>query len=311
MITYFKIKRFWLTGLWLALLGGVFSIAPAGAQPRVQGSVAKSSINPVIPMTRVVVYGRPSADLNNVLFENINVCISIPDLGPGNPKAFIRNNFVPALEWTAIAGGNPEVFDGRAFYTFVGNDTGTVRVNWSATTDNPIVELSFKDGVGWEYIQLNDLSMGGIGGGGGPSRQSFWYVQANTLGDITDYDLKFYQITGSKLPLNGGTLAPSAIETADTVALPVKPSPENTVWQLFPNPVRGSLHLMAGYSGPARLQITDQVGRLIWEQNTALNQAEIMSIPFAGSLDGGAYILEVRAPDSRRLFSGRFIVLRE
>lgn len=312
MITPFDFKRFLQLGLWLTLLGGVLSTAPASAQPAVRGSIAKSTIAPLTPMTRVVVLGRPNLDLNNVLFENINICISIPDQGPDNPnpKAFIFRNFVPSLEWT-VAGGNPDLFDGRAYYTFIGNDTGSMRVNWLAMADNPIVELSFKEGVGWDYVQLNDRSEGGIGAGGGPGRQSFWYVQANTLGDITNYGSKFYESTSSKLPMNGGILTPSAVETADTVALPVKPSPQNTVWQLFPNPVPGPLHLLPGSSGPALLQIFDRTGRLMWEQKTLLYPAEVIDIPATGSLVAGAYWLEVRSLDGRRLYGGRFIVLRE
>jgi hypothetical protein len=291
------------------LLGcGPALMTPVGAQPpTVRGSIGKAVT--VADSTKVVVYARPGTDLNNALFENINLCISLPDQGAANPQVYVHQNFMPTLDWTPV-GSNPEVFDGRAYYTFIGNDNdNSTTVSWSASNDNPVIMLSFKLGAGRTHIQLNDISEGGIGLGGGGGRQSFWYVQANTLGDITDYDQKFYQSPGSQIPLNGGDAAPSSVETTDEVSLPVSLSPQNTVWQVFPNPTPGPLYLLAGSSGAARIRLIDQLGRTVWEQQVNLNREELTPL-HPGALITGAYLLEVRSQEGQRMYAERVIVMR-
>jgi hypothetical protein len=293
----------------LLLVVGLALLSPLGAQPvTVRGSVGKAIT--LADSTKIVVYARPSGNLNNVLFENVNLCISIPDQGIANPQVYVHQNFMPTLDWIP-AGGNPDVINGRAYYTFIGNDndSGTT-VSWSAANDNPVITLSFKQGTGRAHVQLNDISEGGIGFGGGSSRQSFWYVQVNTLGDITDYDQKFYQSLHSQAPLNGGEITPSSVETTDEIALPVSVSPENLVWQIFPNPATGPLYLIAGKSGDAWVRLFDQAGRLVWEQQINLFQEEVNPL-YPGVLSPGAYLLELRDTGGQRLFAERVIVLRE
>ncbi|HAD15122.1 MAG TPA: hypothetical protein DCF33_22080 [Saprospirales bacterium] len=297
--------------LWLIVVAGFGLAGPVNAQPRVLGSIAKSNLSPQSAPTRVLVYGKPNIDLMNVLVENINICVSIPDLGMGNPEVTLSHAFIPSLEWMAV-GGQPDIVNGRAYYTFIGNDTSAIPISLLASANNPIVELSFDNGAGWEYVQLNDLTdAGGIGSGGGPSGQSFWYVQLNTLGDVTNYDNKFYKNDGSKWPINGGANAPSSVETADTILLPVNPSPENAMWRLFPNPVAGPLHLVSGVSETVQLRIFDQLGQLMWEEKTMLTESELFTIHAVGSLPGGVYMLEISAPDGQRLHEERFIVRKE
>lgn len=305
MKSYIDLKRSLQMAFGVVFIGIICSFTPVNAQTKVRGSISSHGSG------RVVVYGQPSMDLNNTLFENINICISTPDLGQGNPKVSISHNYLPSLEWMAV-GEIPYIANGRAYYTFIGNDTSAMLNNWMASSNNPIVELSFDDGVGAEYVQLNDLTdAGGIGSGGGSSGQSFWYVQANVLGDLTDYDFKFYQNAGSKLPLIGGTNAPSSVETADSITLPVNPLLENAIWQLFPNPVAGPLHLVSGVSETVYLQIFDPLGRLMWEQKTTLSLSEIFNIYAAGSLPGGLYMLKISAIDGQQLFEAPFIVMKE
>lgn len=310
MFYHIIFKRLWKTVPALLLAAGLLCTASLSAQPvTVRGSIGKAL--PAADSTKVVVYGLPSVPLTNVLFENINICVSIPDQGAANPQAFVYQNYLPSLDWTAL-GSNPEVIGGRAYYTFIGNDneSGT-RVDWMGMENNPVVMLSFREGVGREFIQINDITdAGGIGSGGGGSAQSFWYVQANALGDITDYDRKFYQSPLSKIPLNGGAAAPSAVETSEQVALPVKPSPQNTAWLLFPNPTRGVLQLLSGATQTARLRIYNQLGQLAWEEGVNLNQAELTLIN-PGALPVGAYLFDLRGTDGQRLFVERFVVLRE
>lgn len=311
MKSYLNFKRIGRLCLWLIVISGIGFAFPANAQPKVRGSISKSITSPSAPTTRVVVFGQPNIDLMNVLVENINICVSIPDLGLGNPVALISQNFMPSLEWMAV-GGQPDIANGRAYYTFIGNDTSVVPVNLLTSVNNPIIEVSFDNGTGWEYVQLNDLTdAGGVGSGGGPSGQSFWYVQINTLGDITDYDQKFYQNAGSKIPINGGSNAPSFVETVDSILLPVNTLPGYNAWNLYPNPAAGQLHMVSGLSGEVFLQISDQLGRLMWEQKTTLKEAEIFSIQATRNFSDGVYLLSVKALDGQLVYSARFVVCRE
>lgn len=282
-------------------------LAPLVAQTRVRGSIGKALA--ANDSTKVVVYALPDGDLNNIVLENINVCISIPDQGIDNPEVYVSQNHAPSLNWIPV-GSNPEIINGRAYYTFIGNDNNSnAQVSWPAGNDNPVVTLSFKLGIGQSFVQLNDLSdAGGVGSGGGTGRQSFWYVQANTLGDITDHGFKFYQSPYSKIPLNGGLFAPSSVETIDEVALPIRPTADNTVWQLYPSPTPGPLKLLSGTTGMVHLRIFDTPGRLVWEKQTTVNQAQLTEINEYG-LSPGSYLLDVRTENGQVLFTGRFVIM--
>ncbi|TNE49715.1 MAG: T9SS type A sorting domain-containing protein [Bacteroidetes bacterium] len=295
----------------LFLTAGMVHTASIQAQTiTVQGSVIKASLPG--DSTKVIILGKPSAELYDVLFENINICISIPYQGPDTPapKVYVHENYMPSLSW--IPGpALPEIIGDRAYYTFIGNDNDSeTRVTWSAATDNPVVLLSFKEGIGRELVQLNDLTNGGgIGSGGGGSGQSFWYVQANVLGDITDYVQKYYQSTGSEAPVNGGTSAPSAVETIELVALPVPAYPESANWLLYPNPASGAFQLLAGGTEMVWLRLYNPMGQLVWEQKTGLIQAELSAIN-PGRLTPGTYFFEVHGLNGRRLF-GAWLVMVE
>lgn len=299
-------KPLWIVSLLIVIVA--FSLQ-GQTTAAVRASIGKA-LSPE-DSTKVLIYAHPNTNLNNILIENINVCISVPDQGLDNPEVFVFQNYVSSLDWTPLA-SNPEVIDGRAYYTFIGNDNeSNTRVSWSASMDNPIVELSFRFGVGRSYVQLNDLTKGGVGFGGGGSAQAFWYVQANALGDITDYDFKFYQSPYSKIPLNGGAGAPSVVETGEAVALPVvNPSLTNAEWLLFPNPTTGYMQLLAGVAQPARLAILDQNGRMLWEEAVVLTPASLMPINPGSLMPPGTYIFEARGLEGRRLFSDRFVVVR-
>jgi hypothetical protein len=164
---------------------------------------------------KLTVYGKPSHALNNVIFDNVNVSVSIPDQGTSNPTVSITTNHLPSLNWI-VPGTNPQVVDGRAYYTFIGNDNNSnATVSWAANADNPIVELTFVGGTGSPIVRLDDLSPGG-----GPSAQSYWYVQIiqAVTGDITNYDEMFY---GAGAVNNGGA-GPSYVPAQAPIQLPVE-----------------------------------------------------------------------------------------
>ena len=176
------------------------------AQPKVQGTILKTGSN------SVTIYGKSNILLTNALFEGINICISIPDLGVNNPDLTTTVNHMPTLDWTTV-GSSPYVDNGRAYYTLIGNDNNVVApLTWSAGVSYPIITFTFNGGTGQEIVRLDDLSPDG-----GEGFQSYWYVQANVLGDITDYNTMFYGVGA----VNNSGLSPSYVPTADPIALPV------------------------------------------------------------------------------------------
>lgn len=284
--------------LW-ALAPGLFA-----QTPRVQGSIAAAPN--AADSTRVVVYGRPNVDLSNTVFENIHICISIAEQNLGYPNVYIHQNHVPALEWIAAA-DNPRIADGRAYYTFVGVDNQTnTPVDWTAGADNPILELGFQTGSGKAAVQLNDLTdAGGIGSGGGPAGLSFWYVQANGWGDVTNYTEKFCQHAGSTAPENGGLAAPSHVQTTAAIALPTSDKTDESAWRLYPNPTAGPLSLMAPETGAVTLRIVDLTGRLVWMHQTTVFEQKNTTLE-VHHLPGGRYVLDVLSGDGRSLYRGIF-----
>ncbi len=190
-------------------IGSLLIAALLAAQTTTQGTIL------VTGDKKVTVYGKPSNALNNVVFDNVNFCISIPDQGTSNPSVTITTNHLPSLNWI-VPGTNPQIVDGRAYYTFIGNDNNSnATVSWAANADNPIVELTFVGGAGSPIVRLDDLSPGG-----GPSAQSYWYVQIiqAVTGDITNYSEMFY---GAGAVNNGGA-APSYVPAQAPIVLPVE-----------------------------------------------------------------------------------------
>lgn len=306
----FMIKGAQKMALLLGVVGCLANIAPLMAQTvKVRGSIGKA-LNPG-DSTQVIVYGQPSTNLNGVVFENINICVSIPDLGAANPQVTIAQNYIPSLNWLP-AGSNPEVSGGRAYYTFIGVDNEShATVSWQAGKENRVVALQFSHGIGRSFVQLNDRTdAGGIGSGGGANRQSFWYIQVNGMGDITDYELKFFHSPYSRPPVNGGNAAPSSVETSEEVALPASVGPERTRWRLFPNPTSERLYLECDFSGLTHIRIYDAWGRQVWEQFYTLSAHDQIVI-HPGSLTAGVYILDVRAVGGQPLFQERFMMLNK
>ncbi len=171
----------------------------------VQGTIAKTGSN------TVTIYGNPSSTLTDVEFDNVYLCISIPDLGVNNPTATITNNLLPSLVWLT-AGSNPDIIGSRAYYTFTGFNDNNSLITWANNFDNPIIEITFSNGIGSEIVQLNNIP------GGGPSNASYWYVQIVGTGDITNYAEMFYGAGA----VNNDQVSPSYVPTAEAVVLPIE-----------------------------------------------------------------------------------------
>ena len=174
----------------------------AVSQTTVRGTIIDLAGNAQPNIARVA--GKPNIAINNALFGNINITISINDLGASNPtEAQITKSIsIPSLELFPPT-GNPYVFGGRAYYSYVltasANPTTT---SWSTNFNNPIMELGFPSPVAALDMRLNDVSPTG-----GPNFQMFWYVQITGPGDITNYAQMFYG-TGA---VNNGGSSPSNV----------------------------------------------------------------------------------------------------
>lgn len=219
------------------------------AQPLVQGTILKTGSN------SVTIYGKSNILLTNALFEGINICISIPDLGVNNPDLSITVNHMPTLDWTTV-GSSPFVNNGRAYYTLIGNDNNIIApLTWSAGSDYPILTFTFNGGTGQEIVRLDDLSPDG-----GNGSQSYWYVQANVLGDITDYNTMFYGVGA----VNNGGDSPSYVPTADPIALPINLS------SFTAKPLNNTDVLLdwvtAGETNSSRFEIERSVNGKEWKQ---------------------------------------------
>lgn len=190
------------------LLLALAAFTPFFAQGQlVQGTISQTGTN------TVTIYGKPDAAMNNVLFTNINLCFSIPDLSPNNPVATISANHVERLTWT-VAGSYPHVSGGRAYYTIIGNDNSSPTTEtWASGSDNPIVAITFSNGVGSEIVHLDDLSPDG-----GETGNSFWYVEIQGAGDLTNYAEMFYGVGA----VNNAGNSPSFVPTAEEVNLPIE-----------------------------------------------------------------------------------------
>ena len=182
----------------------------------VQGTVADKGGN------KIGIYGQPSTSLNAVLFRNINVTFSIADQGAGNPTnaQIILASGIPNLDLVPVStfGGNPYVFGGRAYYSYIMSDNGlTTTSTWPAGTKaNLIADFTFPINTYFPTLRLDDVSSNG-----GPNGQMYWYVEIIGTGDITNYNTMFF---GTVLlpPTNNAGTSPSYVPLQPITVIPVK-----------------------------------------------------------------------------------------
>jgi hypothetical protein len=153
---------------------------------------------------KATVYGKTTTTFTDRVLDNIIVAISFTDQGAANPTATITNNYLPILSWTQVSNFTS---GGRVYYVFTGTSTPTATTpttTWVADANNPIIDITFSNGNAMPSLQLVDLTPNG-----GPSgtENAFWYYQVRVLGDITNYDAKFYG-TGAVNSNVGPSLVP-------------------------------------------------------------------------------------------------------
>lgn len=185
--------------LFTVLFIPVFAVAQT---PKVQGTIIDMAGNSLPNVARVS--GKTDVAIVNRTFDNINVTISISDMGASNPtEAQISKSIsIPNLELIAYA-SNPWVDGGRAYYSYVLTDNNNnIPTSWSINTSNPIIEFTFPSAVSTYGMRLDDVSPFG-----GPNAQMYWYVQITALGDVTNFAEMFYG-TGA---VNNGGSSPSYV----------------------------------------------------------------------------------------------------
>ncbi len=195
----------------------IFSLLPISVfSQTVKGTVADKGGN------KIGIYGQPSASLTNVLFRNINVTFSIADQGAGNPTnaQITLASGIPNLDLVPVStfGGNPYVFGGRAYYSYIMSDNGlTTTSTWPAGTKaNLIADFTFPGNSYFPTLRLDDVSSSG-----GPNGQMYWYVEVIGTGDVTDYNTMFF---GTVLlpPTNNSGASPSFVPLQPITVIPVK-----------------------------------------------------------------------------------------
>jgi Secretion system C-terminal sorting domain len=191
----------------------LFLSQTVSSQTRVQGTLVDMGVG-----NAVRVFGKPNVALTNTLFSNINLAISIPNQGAGNPTnaQIAVTSLIPNMSLT-LEPGNPYIFNGRAFYSFVFNDNGgTTPVTWPANSSSPIAEFVFPTNAYFPGMRLYDVPSGG------PNSQMYWYVQIIGVGgDVTNYNTMFYGTAGLP-PVNTASVDSSWVPLQPISIIPVK-----------------------------------------------------------------------------------------
>lgn len=183
----------------------------------VKGTIADKGSN------TIGIYGQSTADLNAVLFRNINITFSIADQGAGNPTnaQITLASGIPNLDLVPVNtfGGNPYLpGNGRAYYSYIMSDNGLLTTStWPANRkDNLIADFTFPTNSYFPSMRLDDVSPNG-----GPNQQMYWYVEIIGPGDITDYGTMFFGTPGIP-PTNNAGASPSFVPLQPITVIPVK-----------------------------------------------------------------------------------------
>lgn len=134
---------------------------------------------------------------------------------------FLVNNFGATQREVYIS---KEKINGEEYYVyaFIFATTATSSHDWVAGVEQLIFSIQFNgcisncDPIPEMLVSLPN---------GGNEGRAYWYFQANTLGDITNYQNPFYKNSESSEPSNGGSTDGSALSTitlSTAVSLPVK-----------------------------------------------------------------------------------------
>lgn len=185
----------------LSTIAVFISFVSAFAQPTILGTAVDAGSN------KIGIYAKTNLDLNNVLFDNIVFCLSIPDQGESNPKTtdLTVTSSVPNLELQPIL---QVIENGRVYYCFnmTDNSNGSTS-NWTIAGPNKVAEVTFPSNSYFSTMRLEDFSDFGSNG------YMSWYVQISSLGQVSPSGNTFFgntdvnnSSTNSNVPLQPATV---------------------------------------------------------------------------------------------------------
>lgn len=227
---HYKLASAHFTGLLFCLLS-VFS--PASAQ-HTQGS-----IKPGPTSNQLDLFIKPHFTATTYL-ENINFVVAIPStVSPSlNVSVQTGDGLSNSMTWDLATIPPYELsvpgYTGYRFYTIIGTDATQTSMNYVSGTEIRVARLTFTGAPGATPMYLVDLTGVGWGGANPPAGcfpatstcsngQSVFYVQVNTLGEVSGDPLSvnpFYSISGVS---TGGNLGGNAlVGTIGSITLPLQ-----------------------------------------------------------------------------------------
>jgi hypothetical protein len=199
----------------------VFFFVNLFSQTTVQGTVLVEQPNTasiyILPSEAII--GQNAT--NNIVSLNLSVSIDATGL-PVAPVVTFSNNLV-GISFTSV-----DLIEGRHVYTFAGN-SGLNAFTWTGGVALKIIDIIFPVDpiVGQKFPRLADYA----NAGGGPSSQSYFYVDVNGT-DYTNYVQYFY--SGNQGTTPGSTyvesLTPLPITLKSFDAIKHSPSSAKLDW---------------------------------------------------------------------------------
>ncbi|TDH18324.1 hypothetical protein EXU57_23490, partial [Segetibacter sp. 3557_3] len=251
-------KNFFL----LLLLLGI--ITPGISQVTMQGTIKRGST----PNT-VDIYLKPSASFSQK-DESLTFVLAVPasvapaptmgsagvtpnTTGPVSNISGLQPNFL-VVNYGATSREvmvTTQTINGASYYiyTFIFAGTATNNHDWVAGQEQLIFSVQF-NGCTANCDQLNNILLVNLPAGG-VQGNSYWYVQVNTLGDITNYPAPFYQNPQSSTPVNGGSPDGAALSYIGLAPLVVPTLSINDVTQAEGNAGTSVFNFTVTLSSPA------------------------------------------------------------
>jgi hypothetical protein len=189
-------------------------------------------------------------------------------------------------------------------YTFIFAGTAGAVHNWTAGTEQLLFSIAFEgctSNCDFSSVKLVNLPSGGTG------QIAYWYFQANTVSDLTNYASPFYANVNTASLVNGGSnngsrlsLTQAGVPTT-TVALrkPDMAVAENNLEReqnsikVYPNPAKGKVNILLPQSlSNAKIRVLDAAGKTVLIQGSG-NRNRTLDVK---GLAAGVYTVQIIGP---------------
>lgn len=169
-----------------------------------------------------------------------------------------------------------------------------VRLEWSTTLEknNRVFVVERAESPELPFVEIGEVD----GAGFSTTSKAYTFDDKDPMSGVAFYRLR-------QVDYNGG------YTYSNVVAIEFRPE-EKLIQRIYPNPVENghslTLECYLNANGNARVQVVDQLGRLVFETLQWMEEGRNrLEIP-TGSFEGGMYFLQVTTPDYRD--SKRFVV---